>query len=257
MKKPNVTKMAKTLSMTVTKHSPEILTGIGIAGMITTVVMAVKATQKALLLIEEKKGEEDTDILKPVEVIQVAWKPYIPAAITGVVSVACLVGASSVNAKRNAVLATAYSLSETALSEYKDKVVEVVGEKKEQTIRDEIAKDHIQKDPVTNHEVIITEKGNTLCYDRIAGRYFKSDIEKIRQAENYLNKRMMSEMYVSLNEFYYELGLRCTDLGNELGWNINDGFIDIDFSSQLTEDGDPCLVISYRIAPRYDFGKLS
>lgn len=256
MKKPNLSKIVKSVQTTVIKHSPEILTGIGIAGMITTTVMAVKATPKALMLIEEKKDEEQVDELTPVETIKTTWKCYIPAVITGTLSTACLIGAQSVSAKRNAALATAYTLSETALKEYQEKVVETIGEKKEQVIQDKVAKDKIEKDPVKNHEVIITQKGDTLCYDVISGRYFKSDMEKIRKAVNNLNYRLNSEMYISLNEFYYELGLRCTELGNELGWNIGDGLIDPKISAQLTEDGEPCLVIDYHIAPRYGFEKL-
>ena len=109
-----------------------------------------------------------------------------------------------------------------------------------------------QKNVISN----VVEKGNTLCYDSISGRYFKSDIEKIKKAENELNKKMLNEMYLSLNEFYDELGLRPTSLGNELGWNIDDGLIDIHFSSQLSEDDQPCLVLDYCVAPRYGYERL-
>lgn len=256
MSKSMVSKFVKSAQMSLSKNGPAIATGVGIAGMFTTVIFAVEATPKALSLISDEKKERKVDKLTKKETIQVAWKPYIPAAVTGIISTVCIVGASNASAKRNAVLATAYSLSESALTEYQNKVVEVVGEKKDQEIKDEIAKDHIKKDPVVNREVIITEKGKTLCYDMVGGRYFMSDIDTIKKAENYLNKRMMSEMYISLNEFYFELGLRFTDLGDELGWNMNDGFIDIDFSSILTEEGEPCLAISYRVGPQYDYAKL-
>ena len=235
------------------KHSPEILTGIGIAGMITTVVMAVRATPKAILLLEEKKEEKGEEKLTRPETIKTAWTCYIPSTIVGSVSILCLVGASSVNFRRNAALATAYTLSESALREYQEKVVETIGEKKEQSVRDAIAKDMLNKDPVTRREVIITTKGDTLCYDAISGRYFKSDIEKIRKAVNDLNRRMRDEMFISLNEFYYELGLSGIGIGNELGWNIEKGYIDLDFSSQLAEDGTPCLVIKYTLSPQYEY----
>ena len=156
MNKPNLSNLFKTIKAGTMKHSPEILTGIGIAGMITTTVLAVKATPKALRLIDAKKRDifdnldpEDipgnstdyTEVsLTPLEVVKTAWKPYIPVAVTCVASVTCLIGASSVNAKRNAALATAYELSKTALSDYKEKVVETIGEKKEQAICDEVAK---------------------------------------------------------------------------------------------------------------------
>ena len=270
--KLNVSKLCKDAKVMVSKRSPEILTGLGIAGMITTTVLAVQATPKALRLIENEKlnrlrkhinddvSENDSDyknlVLKPIDVVKVAWKPYIPAAITGIASISCIIGASSVHAKRNAAIAAAYNLSQTALTEYKEKVVETIGEKKEQAIKDKIAKDKIKKDPVSKSEVIVTGKGNTLCYDAFNSRYFYSDIDQIKRAINELNRIMLNQMYVSLNDFYDELNLKHSGNGDELGWKLDDGFIEVDFSSQLSDDGRPCLVIEYMVAPRYDYSKL-
>ena len=244
------------LKTAIKKHSPEILTGIGIAGMITTTVMAVRATPKALILIEERKEEIGAEKLEAMDMVKTTWACYIPAAITGTLSVACLIGASSVNARRNAALATAYTLSESALKDYQGKVIEMFGEKKNEAVKDAVAKDKVEKNPVVTREVIITEKGNTLCYDAISGRYFKSDIEKIKKAECELNRQMLDDMYVSLNDFYYEIGLDSVKLGDELGWNVDSGYIDLSFSSQLASDGTPCLVIDYSVAPRYDYRNL-
>ena len=273
MNKSNVTKLISSLKEGVSKHSPEILTGIGIAGMFTTTVLAVKATPKALKLIDIKKGEifdelDDADVkangldisdmkLTPIEYVKTAWKPYIPAAITCVASTACLIGASSVNMKRNAALATAYQLSQTALTEYKDKVIETIGEKKEAKIKEAVDKERVEKNPVSTNEVIITGSGDSLCYDVISGRYFKSDIDKLKKAENELNAKLIREDYISLNEFYVEIGLSPTSIGNELGWNVgSDGLIDLHFTSQLSDDGTPCLVVDYHIAPRYNYASL-
>ena len=258
--KLNVSKLCKDAKVMVSKRSPEILTGLGIAGMITTTVLAVKATPKALDLIaraeDEKFDNGHGDKLTVSEKMKVAWKPYIPAAITGVASISCIIGASSVHAKRNAAIAAAYNLSQTALTEYKEKVVETIGEKKEQAIKDKIAKDKIKKDPVSKSEVIVTGKGNTLCYDAFNSRYFYSDIDQIKRAINELNRIMLNQMYVSLNDFYDELNLKHSGNGDELGWKLDDGFIEVDFSSQLSDDGRPCLVIEYMVAPRYDYSKL-
>lgn len=265
MKKPNISKILSSIRTSAAKHSPEILTGIGIAGMITTTVLAVKATPKALQLIDHEKRNRSKEYqdketgewcgapMKTIDYIRVSWKPFLPAAITGGVSVACLIGANSVNVRRNAALATAYTLSESALKEYQEKVVETIGEKKEQSVRDAIAKDKLDQNPVTNREVIITDKGDTLCFDAVSGRYFKSDIEKLKKAVNELNRRMRDEMYISLNEFYYEIGLSGISIGDDLGWNIDNGYIEPSFSSQLAEDGTPCLVIGYHVEPRYDY----
>jgi hypothetical protein len=234
------------------KHSPEILTGIGISGMLTTTILAVRATPKAHLLIAENNGSRRD--LTSLEVIKLCWRFYVPSAITGVASIACLIGASSVNGKRNAALATAYTLSETALREYRDKVVETIGKSKEGSIRDEVAKERIANNPVSQHEVLFTDRGNTLCYDSISGRYFRSDIENLRKAENEINRRMRDEIYIPLNEFYDEIGLAHIGVGDDLGWTIDRGYLELYFSAQLTTDGaTPCLVMDYALAPEYGY----
>lgn len=258
MGKTNLATLVTSTRQFVSKRSPEILTGIGIAGMISTTVLAVKATPKAMDLIEMKKKEEWMDKLSPVEIVKVAWKPYIPAIVTCVASTTCLIGASSVNAKRNAALATAYKLSETALSEYREKVIETIGEKKERAVRDKVAEERVKKNPVSKNEVIVTGNGKTLCFDPISGRYFMSSIEMIKRAENTLNKQMLHDItgYVSLNDFYDEIGLDHTSVGDDLGWNTNQ-LIDIEFSSQLNDNGEPSVVLDYLVAPKYDFYKFS
>ena len=254
MNKSGLKRTIKSAERVLTKYSPGILTGIGIAGMIGATFMAVKATPKALYLIETKKEEAEVEELTPVETIKTCWKCYIPATLTTVLSAVCLIGASTVSAKRNAALATAYSISEAALREYQEKVVEVVGEKKEKAVRDAVAKDQIDRDPVTKSEVVIIDSNsNTLCYEPLSGRYFKSTIDKIKKAEIKLDRQMIQEMYVSLNDFYWEIGLDETDLGDKMGWNLSKGYMDLSFSSQLADDGTPCAVIVYGIPPVYDY----
>lgn len=247
-------KFWKSLGAVIHRRTPEILLGTGIAGMVTTVVLAVRATPKAIVLIDDAKESSGKDELTPAETVKAAWKCYIPAAMTGAGSILCLICAHSTNARRNAALAAAYSLSETALKEYQAKVVETIGEKKEQSIRDAIDKDHLAANPVSTHEVYITSHGDTLCYDHWSGRYFKSDIEKIRKAANEVSRRMLDEMYVSLNDFYSELGLAETPIGDELGWNVNrDGLVEVKFGAQLAEGEIPCIVLNYVNAPTHDF----
>lgn len=265
MNKPNVSKLFKAIRTGANKKSPEILIGLGVAGMITTTVLAVKATPKALELIEAEKRKQNCDKdytddritkLKPVEVVKTTWKCYIPAVVTGAVSIACLIGSNSVNARRNAALATAYKLSETALSEYKEKVVEEIGEQKEKIIREKINQDHVDKNPASKSTIVITNNGDTLCYDGVSGRYFKSSINTIEKAINNLNRTMNYDMYVSLSEFYDELGLEHTDVSDQLGWNLDDGLLEIEFDTRFADDGTPCITLEYRVSPRYDFSKL-
>lgn len=272
MKKVKMTGLVNCVKSAVTKRSPEILTGIGIAGMVTTTIFAVKATPKALMLIEEEKRRQNKELLedakkngldayarieklKPVDVVKVTWKCYIPSALICVSSMACLIGASSVHLKRNAALATAYKLSETALTEYKDKVVETIGTKKEEAVRAAIAKDRIDKNPPVDREIIITGNGDTRCYDPLSSRYFDSDIETIRRSVNELNRRLLLEDYISLNEFYYELGLDPTEIGDTIGWRVDKGLVEIGFHAILDKKDKPCLALEYHIAPYHDYDK--
>ena len=257
MSKPTPVSLLKRMEATLSKHSPEILTGIGIAGMITTTVLAVKATPKALMLLEDARYEKGST-LTPAEKVKAAWKPYVPAVVTGTVSAACLIGANSVHSRRTTALAAAYQLSETALSEYREKVVETLGEKKEKAVREKVSKDRVEKQPISTSEVYITNKGDTLFLDPLSKRYFKSDIELIRKAENKLNKQMLHDIsgYVSLNDFYCEIDLDYTDVGYDIGWNT-DMLIDLDFHAIITDDGRPCLAIDYVNAPRYKFDSFN
>ena len=254
MNKPKFLRSAKVF---VSKHSPEILTAIGISGMIGTTVLAVKGTPKALKLIEQKKQEENKDKLTPVEVVKTTWKCYLPAAVTCVSSTLCLIGANSVHARRHAALATAYKISESAFNEYREKVVETIGEKKENAIQDSIDKDHIEKNPVANSEVIYTGHGHTLCFDPWSGRHFESDIDRIRKAENDINKRMLHDITgcASLNDFYDELNLPRTEVGDIVGWNVYN-LIDIRIGSQV-DDGRPCIVVGHNHKPDYEYDRVS
>ena len=242
------------------KHSPEIVTGIGIAGMVTSTVLAVKAFLKALMLLEEARTNEDGtlgDKLTIIETVKVAWKPYVPAVAVGIASISCIIGASRVNYKRNAALATAYALSERTLINYRDKVIETLGEKKEKEVRDKISQDEIDKKPISSSQVIITPKGNTLFMDSITGRYFRSDLDSIKKAVIELNMEISHQNYISLNEFYSNIGLDRISNGDNLGWNIDNGYVEIDYSTCLADNDEPCIVIDYISQPKYDFDKFA
>jgi hypothetical protein len=193
MNKLPLAKIFKGAGKYVAKRSPEILLGLGITGMLTTTVLAVKATPKAVKMIEEKKKLENKEKLTVKETIQTTWKCYVPAAITGVSSTACLIGAGSVHARRNAALATAYKLSETAFNEYREKMIEEVGEKKDQAVYEKIAQDRVNKTPLDVGEIINTGKGTARFMDGISGRRFLSDRESIRKAVNEINYRLTTD----------------------------------------------------------------
>lgn len=243
----------------ITKNSPEILIGMGLAGMLSTTILACKVAPKVNSIIEEEKENrrlENEPEMTRMDKVKLSWKPYLPVAIGYSLSAACILGANSINSRRHATLLTAYKIGEKALIEYKDKVVEIIGEDKEKEIRDSISRDRLKKEPINHSEIIFTGKGESLCYDMISGRYFKCDVDKINKAVNELNFRMLSDMYVSVNDFYELIGLDCIASGFEMGWNIDDGKVDVYFSAQLTDDDQPCIVINHNNFPKHEYDRL-
>ena len=273
----------KKLAGEISKNSPVVLTGLAVTGVVSTVIVAIRATPKAIAIIDDetyKRYEEaldkekeqnkeelsfpewlglDTDTytwkdctnqLTKKEIVKYTWKCYIPTVAVGAVTIACIIGAHNVHLRRNVALASLYSLTESAFKEYQSKVVETIGKNKELKVRNDISEDLIKQNPTKDTEIIFTGKGETLCYDAMSGRYFKTDLDKVRRIQNNLNRELMSEMFISLNEFYDELGLSHIKLGEESGWHVNNALIDIVFSAQLTDTDEPCLVLNYEVVPR-------
>lgn len=278
MNKLNVKQCFKMAKKVVQKKSPEILTGLGIAGMITTVVLAVKATPKALDLIDEEVEKQNRKLsqeaydsgystakqinkLKPVETVKVAWKPYIPALLLGSASVGCLIGANTVSARRHAALYSAYELSKTAYNELNEKVTEVVGEKKVTEIKQKLAEDKVNKvSPEGTIEkksnVVIAGDGDTWFIDAMSNQPFLSSKNKLDAAANELNRKMRSDMYVSLSQFYDEIGIEHTGTSDYIGWRIDKEYIDVVTSDAIVKDGKVYVVMDFLSRPEYGYDDL-
>lgn len=250
--------LLKTITKDLSKNSPGILAGLGIVGMFSAIGMAIHATPKAVTMLEEeaeKQGVERTD-LSPADTVKTTWKYYIPTVATAVLSAVLIFEGYSITKKRHAALAAAYGLSEAALKEFQDKLVETDGEKKLDTMRKAIVKDKMEKRSIESTVIEDTGKGNTRCYEPLNGKQFYSDIEAIRRAVNATNSYLVREGVITLNDFYDELGLDRTVTGTQLGWSFQrDDLIDIGFTSTLLSDGTPCLALVYRNPPTYDYDR--
>lgn len=232
-------------------NSPVVLTAIGVTGTITTAYLTAIASFKAATLIDLEYDRRDKMNLEPLdfdtkEKIKLVWKEYIPAVGVGIVTIACIVGANRIGTRRAAAMAAAYSISEKAFVEYKEKVVEKLGENKERDIRDEIAQDQVNRNS-TGQQVLVGD-GNALCYDTFSGRYFRGTMEDIKKAWNDTNYEILHNNYCSLGEFYGRLGLPGTQVSEELGWS-SDHLLEITFSSILADDNTPCISMSFTVAP--------
>lgn len=236
--------MSKVVLNGAKKHSPELLIGLGVAGFIGTVVMAVKATPKALEILETEEKIKGEPLTKK-EVVKATYKCYIPSFVTGASAIACIFGGTRTSVKRNAALAAAYTASEQSMKLYREKVAETIGEKKEKLVRDEVSKEMIKQNPPQSNQVIITPKGKTLCYDPLSDRYFEGDIEAIKRGIEQLNKLLRNEMSVNVNDYYANIGLPQNTLGDLVEWTVDEDYpIEPHYSSQLTEDDRPCFVIN-------------
>ena len=235
------------------KNSPAILTGLAIAGTVGTTVLAVKKTPAATRALNEYKTTlEEDEKAKVLDIVKICWPYYVPAAVTASATIACIIFSNTINSKRIAAVAGAYSIAQEAATKYQDKVIEIVGDKKDQEIRDEIAKDTLTTNSLDKNTVIMTDKGEQLCYDSLSGRYFNSDIETLRRIQNDLNQALLGDTWISLNELYAAMGLRGIKLGDQMGW-VPDNLIEMNFSAQLADDGKPCIVISYETEPKTDY----
>lgn len=241
-------------------NAPTILTAMGVTGTVVTAYLTGRASVKAADMIrynnEELEEWEIHEAIKtPKDKIKLTWKEFIPPVVSGVITVTCIVGVNRIGMRRTAALAAAYSLSEKAFDEYRSKVAERFGEGKEQRLRDDIAQDQVNRAPLSKNEVILTGNGDVLCYDSITGRYFLSQMETIRRAQNDINHQVLTADHASLYNLFELIGLAATPYSHEVGWNL-DELLDIKFSAVVAEDGRPCISINYNVSPIRKFHTL-
>jgi hypothetical protein len=239
-------------------NSPAILTGIGVAGAVTTAVLTGKAAIKAERLIEAEYKAHVGDphfTLEGKDKIKLAWQLYIPPAVTGIVTVGAIIMANQIGTRRAAAMASAYVLSEKAFSEYKEKIVEKLGENKERAVRDDLAQDRVNRNPVEERSIIMTGGGDVLCFEPFTGRYFQSDMESLKKAQNDLNYLVLNNYYASLSDFYDLIGLDHTMISDDFGWN-SDEMLELKFSTVLATDGRPCLSFEYKTVPIKGYARV-
>lgn len=256
--------IAKRAEKLVIDNSPAILTALGITGTLTMAYLTGTASIKANNIIKDEqyrlnlntKPHEKSHVLDRKEKLQLTWKLYIPTVGTGVLTIACIICANRIGNRRAAALATAYTVSEKAFTEYKEKVVDRFGANKERDVRDSVAQDRVDQNPLGGREVIIAGSGDVLCYDCYTDRYFQSSMEELKKAQNDLNYMLITDTVASLSDFYNKLGLSPTSFSDDVGWTSSN-LLEIDYSTTLSIDGRPCISITFRVEPIRGYNKLS
>lgn len=238
----HVTDLLANLSKTVKTNAPEILAALGVSGVLTTSYLAHKAA------VEVSHDEDAPAGLSNKEKAQRYWRVYIPVVVSGTLTVVCIIGSTKANGKRTAAAVTAYSLTERAFAEYKEKVVEQIGSGKEQKIRDEVAQDRVTRHEGSK-EVIVLGGGDVLCCELYTHRFFRSDMETLRKAMNDFNQVVVNQIYVSLDEFYDIVGLDYTSMSSHVGWEASK-LMELRFSTVFGPKQEPCLAFDYDPAPK-------
>lgn len=259
----DVKEMLKSAAGELKKHAPNIFTGLSVIGAISAVVMAIKATPKALEQIEEAKhlkkddilrdkkdiSEEELEIaskLKPSDYFFACWKTYTPTALMLVTCITSAVSANIIMEKRQGILAGALGISQETLREYQKRVIEEVGPKKEQKIRDDVAKRSV-KEEYSGAYNPYANPGEQLFYDGYSGRYFISSMPKVKMAEAKFNNLINDDMFACINRFYDYIN--CKELkhiaSGELGYHIG-SMLNINYVGAIKEDtGAAYIILDY------------
>ena len=239
----NLKATIKILEHTIAKNSPTILSGMAMAGTIMTGVLAVKAGKDA-----QKKRENLNPDATKTDIILAEAPCYILPTIWGGVTIFCIFGANKVNAKRIAVLGSMLAASNQKVIDYKKAIDDMLPKSKATAIKDAVLQKEVDRaSSKEDTPVILTGNGEYLCYDPQSGRFFRSDMESVRKAINNINEQLLREMFVTLNDLYYELKIPPIKLGNDLGWKTDKGLIDIRFGTMQNDKGEPCLTLDYDV----------
>lgn len=235
------------------RNASTILTCIGGIGVAATAITAVKATPKALQILEETKREKNEELSK-WEIVKAAGPVYIPSVLIGVSTIACIFGANALNIHQQAALMSAYALLDNSYKEYKNKVKELYGEEADTEVKTAIVKDKFKESD------IITSSEQQLFYDDFSGRYFESTTEKVLAAEYRVNNTLAREFGVFLNEFYDALNIDTVDYGDYLGWSyyeISENYcycwVEFKHTKVILDDGLECTIITILTEPTFDF----
>lgn len=240
-------KLTKTCARFLRKHGGTILAVAASVGVVATAIETGRATTKAKHLLEidealRKYNEEEQGVveepLTKKDIVKVCWKAYVPAAILGGGTIACILGSNALNKKQIASLTAAYMALGKTYQEYRRQVADRVGTEQEQEIWKDVYADDEDLAKVKSEEKL-------LCYEPISKRYFHATETELMDAFYNVNRNFALNGEVSLNDFYSFLpGLDFIPEGDMLGWCAeylsNEWeyyWIDFNYARQTTDDG--------------------
>lgn len=239
----------------------KILAGIGIGALIGAIFMAIKnAKKEAEDEFESTQADEDLEEETFFEKIVRKVKTYWPTAVLAAISIFCIVSSISVSMKSTAAAVIAYKLTADSFDKYKAAGSEVLGNKKEAYISAKAAEYKMKETHLDRNKVKQVDSSETLLYDPISKAYFYMELKEVRELSKSLNDSLVNnggdKHWVPYRMLKNGLGLSKVPVNfdeDDLGWNAVDGDIQIGFDVQVLNDGERCIVLTYRVAPHYDF----
>lgn len=247
--------MKSKISTRLRQSAPSVLTALGALGVIGTAAMAIQATPKALRLIKVKKNELQTDKLTPIELVQTTWRCYIPMALVGTGTIACILGIGITSRRNQAALVSAYAMLNESYKQYRQATKKIYGESAEAKIQAEIAKDAMVASSEWGYQVynkdMDPESEQLLFHDLVSNKYFTTTMAAVLNAQYHANRNLAIRGDCSLNEYLTFLGVDGVDNGDEMGWDItymieemDSYWLDFDNQKIILEDGLECIVIN-------------
>lgn len=247
------------------KHSPEILVGVGVVGVVGGTVMACKATVVASDVVEDLKNEiEDIshkqypDSTKDLYKKDIAKayishgfeiaKVYAPAVTTEALGVTALLCAYGIIKKRNVALIGAYKSLEGIFSDYRGRVIDELGENADFKFLHGYAEDDIEEESpgvktINGYIPPTNISGYSRIFDEYNPNWSKNPQDNrffLAQQQAYFNNLLHVQGHVFLNEVYDALGFDRSGAGAIVGWVLDgpdsDNFIDFGIYNILPQN---------------------
>ena len=252
----NMSRTFSKVNFQLKKHSPEIMVIAGVVGVVTSAVMACKATTKVNDILEETKektsqvhdvladesiskekyseedGKKDLAIIYTQAGVKFI-KLYGPSIALGALSIASILTSHHIMRKRNIALAAAYTAIDTSFKGYRNRVIERFGDELDKELRYNIKAKEIEETVVDENgeEQTVKKTVNVVdptvfsdyakCYDDGCAGWTKDaemNLYFLKRQQDWANERLKSRGYLFLNEVYDMLGIPRTKAGQCVGW---------------------------------------
>lgn len=241
------------------KNDTKIMTGIGVAGMVGAVVATGFATVKAVRAVDAEKERQGVDKLDFKSTFKVTWKYYLGPVAMVIGSGTSIICSDIKDNTIKAGLASTLAFNESWIKEYKEEVINKIGEKKEEEIHHKVLEKRIEKaePPADPRNCIVVGGEDVWCVEPMSNHTFKTGYNTIKAIVNDANYQMTygNEPYLSYGEFMSNFGVNLGEYGESIGWSAEEK-IDIAFDPSFNVNGMPAITFRYTIPPHSNYKKL-